>query len=239
MKAKKFLFIITSLVLAGFVIILTGELLLTSTSSNREESYQKPRKRNKFISAPVAKKVRKKSHNLIPLVGENGERLTNSFAEVKKCYPQIDQRSDYLLEDVFEQLSTNREYKDVLDFKNFHYDLPGGEKRRLQIRLDEDTNGSTYHTLKLFAVDKEGFPDPLKVDPRLERNPSPETIRSFLEQGSVQFTQDIGNRYFDKDNYISFVKENDQVQSFEAYVKGHVLKCSSDINEVAHCRCAF
>lgn len=239
MKAKKFLFIITSLVLAGLVIILAGELLLTSTSSHQDESFQKPKKRNKFISAPVAKKIRKKTHNLIPLVGENGESLTNSLVEIKKCYPQLEQTTDYLLEDVFEQLSADREYKDVLDFQNFHYELPGGAKRRLQVRLDEDTKGNTYHTLKLFAVDKEGLPDPLKVDPTMERNPTRETIRSFLDQGAMQFTQDIGHRHFDKNNYISFVKENDQIQSFEVYIKGHVLKCSSDINEVAHCRCAY
>ena len=231
---KKFLFIVLTLVIAGLIAILAGKLLQTSTPKIENSRPKVTIKSDKKVISKTQKTVKKIE---IPEKKHNTVDIKQSLIEIKKCYPQVQQRSDFPLEDVFEQLSSEGEYEDIIDFKNYHIDLPNGEKRRIQIRFDEDAQGNTFYQLKLFGVDKEHLPVPIKIDPKIAINPTDETIRSYLDQGSIQFTQYIGNRVFDDKNYISFVKENGQLQSFEVFKAGHVLKCSMDINEVSHCDC--
>jgi hypothetical protein len=191
---------------------------------------------NKSITAetPVKKSTRKPP---IKQVTKASNDDSEQMREIKRCYPEINSRSNHPIEDAFEQLSADQEFRDEIDFKNFHYTLPNGEQRRLQIRIDEDPQGGVYKVLKLYKLDNEGLPEPIAVDKKIAHNPTEDTIESFLSEGSISFTQDIGNRIFSEKNYISFVKENGQLQSLEVYRDNRVLRCSVNINEVTNCKC--
>lgn len=211
----------------------------TPETTELETAYPTPPIINKSIILPAesTSKYVVKSKQL-PTKRKTYEELSIEMREIKKCYPSIVSKSNQAVEDAFEQLSAGREFQDVIDFKNYHYTLPDGEKRRLQIRLDEDTKGNQFFTLKLFKVDKEGLPDPIKLDPKISKNPSEETIEQFLREGSIHFTQDIGNRIFSDRDYISFVKEDGRIQSLEVYRNNKVLRCSVDIHEHTQCKCS-
>jgi hypothetical protein len=225
---KKYLIIIISIIIASSAYLLrdrysnsnlkakiefTSSQLVTSQNKNNTNSLSKKRKK---IPPPLTKQDK-------------------TWQEISRCYPTIESRSNYPLSDVFQQLSEEYEYMDVIDFKNYHLLLENGEIRRVQMRRDEDNKGNIIYKLKLFSVDKEGLPVPLKTI----TGPTPEQLDNILAQGTLTFTQKIGNRIFDENNSISFVQENGEIQSFEAFVNGHVLKCSSDTNETTHCNCEF
>ncbi len=166
------------------------------------------------------------------------DQRSKVFTEIKKCYPNIEMRSHYPIADAFEQLSQGKNYIDEIDFHNYHYTLPNGEERRLQIRRDEDPQGNIHKELKLFKLDSEGLPEPIPLPKKQARNPSEETIEELISQGSLHFTQEIGNRIFENDNYISFVKENGELQNMEVYIDGKVLRCSIDNQENEYCKCS-
>lgn len=109
---------------------------------------------------------------------------------------------------IFGRVALTRE----VEFENIHFTLPDGSRRRLQIRVDDSSNGKMKEAI-LFAVDSEGLPE---VISRM-KNPSRQQIESMMVGSKIDFSERR-----ELVNYLNGKKEvliwhNDQIFEISYY----------------------
>ncbi|MFN7728298.1 MAG: hypothetical protein ACK5P7_04005 [Bdellovibrio sp.] len=111
-----------------------------------------------------------------------------------------------------------------------------GRERRLRLEVTENDEGRTTRELHYFAVDREGLPIPLELDPEKARNPSDETLNQMLREGDVFFKERAGVVQFSDNGRIDFVNIDGTLSEIEM-VKGEAIFRCVNMKAREACSC--
>lgn len=100
-----------------------------------------------------------------------------------------------------------------------------GRERRLRLEVTENDEGRTTRELHYYAVDREGLPIPLELDPEKSLNPSDETLNQMLREGDVFFKERAGVVQFSGNERIDFVNIDGTLAEIEVVKGDSIFRC--------------
>ena len=100
-----------------------------------------------------------------------------------------------------------------------------GRERRLRLEVTENDEGRTTRELHYYAVDREGLPIPLELDPEKARNPSDETLNQMLREGDVFFKERAGVVQFSDNGRIDFINVDGTLSEIEMVKNEAIFRC--------------
>lgn len=99
-----------------------------------------------------------------------------------------------------------------------------GRERRLRLEVNE-IEGSIRRELHYYAIDREGLPIPLELEPRKAMNPTDETVNQMLKEGDVFYKERAGFNIFAGGEKVEFVEAEGFLTEFEIDRKGTLFRC--------------
>lgn len=111
-----------------------------------------------------------------------------------------------------------------------------GRERRLRLEVNE-TEGSIRRELRYYAIDREGLPIPLELEPHKAMNPTDETVNQMLKEGDVFYKERAGYDIYSGGEKIEFVEAEGFLSEFEVERKGTVFRCPNLKNRSV-CACS-
>lgn len=100
-----------------------------------------------------------------------------------------------------------------------------GRERRLRLEVTENDEGRMTRELHYYAVDREGLPIPLELDPEKSLNPSDETLNQMLREGDVFFKERAGVVQFAGNERIDFVNIDGTLSEIEVVKGESIFRC--------------
>lgn len=100
-----------------------------------------------------------------------------------------------------------------------------GRERRLRLEVTENDEGRTTRELHYYAIDREGLPIPLELDPEKSLNPSDETLNQMLREGDVFFKERAGVVQFSGNERIDFVNIDGTLAEIEVVKGDSIFRC--------------
>lgn len=111
-----------------------------------------------------------------------------------------------------------------------------GRERRLRLEVN-DVDGTLRRELRYYAIDREGLPIPLELEPRKAMNPTDETVNQMLKEGDVFYKERAGYDVFNGGVKVEFVEAEGFLSEFEVERNGTVFRCPNLKNRSV-CACA-
>lgn len=112
----------------------------------------------------------------------------------------------------------------VVDIEDYHLKLPNGDERRLHVVSD----GRRQRTVRWFALDSEGLPTPLPLDPELRSRPVEDIIQSLVALGPVHFHQTKERWLLGNGSTLLVTFENGEALEFQLFGPERTLSCLRD-----------
>lgn len=124
-----------------------------------------------------------------------------------------------------------------IDWKNVHFTLPNGEKRRLRIEIEGTGEEGSARMLKFYGVDKEDLPVPIPLTEAQSKNPSDEYIASIENQGKVTLREEARRGVFSKGADLFYTERNGSLSDLEISYEGKSVKCQDLQSSHGNCNC--
>jgi len=120
---------------------------------------------------------------------------------------------------------------------NWHLRNKEGNERRLRLEVNENDEGKVMRELRWFAVDREGLPIPLELDPATAFNPKDDAINKMLSEGEVFFREKAGGAAFASGDRVDYVVRNDILAEIEV-TKGSIFYRCASMQSRDSCQCS-
>lgn len=115
--------------------------------------------------------------------------------------------------------------KSHFQFENYHLDLANGEERRIHLLPAEQTQSKDQKELRLFKLDSEGLPQPIKLSREQKLNAKSEVIEKLKAEGTVKFHQLKETLFFSHDLVADVEWINDETKDVQFIWNKKVFSC--------------
>ncbi len=100
-----------------------------------------------------------------------------------------------------------------------------GRERRLRLEVTESDDGRMNRELHYFAVDREGLPIPLEIEPERAQNPSDEALNQMLREGDVFFKEKAGTVLFPNMERLDYIEVDGMLAEIELVKAESIFRC--------------
>jgi hypothetical protein len=154
-------------------------------------------------------------------------------SEITKCLGAPAKNMEEFKALVESKISVEKEA--ILEWKNVHFTDGEGKKFRLRLEKETSESGKISTRLKLFSVDAEDLPDPIKVPEDQMYNPSERVIQSYLDGKNIALEQELNTVPLADGGEMRLETENGKPVSLELESKTIKVACASKFQ--SSCRC--
>ncbi|RYZ80169.1 MAG: hypothetical protein EOP04_26380 [Proteobacteria bacterium] len=124
-----------------------------------------------------------------------------------------------------------------MEWKTVHMTLPSGEKRRLRIEVDVDSDQALSRRAQYYSVDADGLTTPIPLSPEQEINPTDTFIAGLESDGEVTVLEEAHRGFYPGGVELYYVERNGQLSEIEINYQGKSSRCEDMEKPESHCRC--
>lgn len=118
----------------------------------------------------------------------------------------------------------------------WHLRTHDGKERRLRLEIIETDEGKIGKELHSFAVNRDGEPVPMEIEPEKANNPSDAVIGQMLKEGEVFYKEKAAVAFFPNMERMEYVEKDGDLAEVEIHRKEHQFRCK-DVRAPETCQC--
>lgn len=232
------IFVIVTLVILGYVLNREGKLAdLFGIGEVKEEGLDRPASDQDSMGDQVGGSSVDAAQRI-----ENQKAFAQILGDLSECLdiksPEASGEAPVELETLLQQfqgeLGPINHQSDR--WMNWHLRNNEGKERRLRLEITENDEGKIGRELHYFAVDRDGQPLPIEIEPEKANNPSDDIVNQMLKEGEVFYKERAAYVVFPGGERAEYVEKNGELAEIE-FVKGEKFYRCNNLKARENCQC--